>query len=73
MRVNVYELELIAANAAKGNMLGPGETLALLEEIARLDRERGQACYDRDAARSLVAHYEAEVKRLEALLEKNAE
>jgi predicted nuclease with TOPRIM domain len=37
----------------------------LYGRIRRLDQERGQACYDRDAARSVVAHWEHECKRLE--------
>ena len=32
----------------------------------RLDKERGQACYDRDACRSVVDAYEREAKTLRA-------
>lgn len=57
-----------------------GELTKLLdetrEEIERLARERGQACYERDNARSVVKHWEeralaaeAEVERLKVLIE----
>jgi hypothetical protein len=52
------------------------EAPKLLDEIERLARERGQACYERDNARSVVKHWEeralaaeAEVERLKVLIE----
>ena len=40
----------------------------LYGRIRRLEQERGQACYDRDAARSVVAHWEHQAQEAQRLL-----